>query len=278
MELNRLYIVANTTKPGALRALAILKAWCSVNDIQGVAVEQVPPRPIEPEGALIVALGGDGTVLRAADLFADTGIPILGANMGSLGFLTQVKANTLTQALEEVIHDRFVVEERMRIAYRAAGRTGTALNDIVLIGNGPTRFCELDLTDEHGDVIASYPGDGLIISTPTGSTAYNLSAGGPVVVPHAKCIAVTPLATHRLGLRPLIFPADEALTVRVNTPAALIVDGDEVDVMPAASVLTVMRASQSTIIINVADTPPFFRFLAEKLNWGAHTRRRDNSL
>lgn len=276
MELNRLYIVANTAKEGALRALAILKAWCSVNGIQGIPVHDEPPRTVEPEGALIVALGGDGTVLRAAELFAGTEIPILGANLGSLGFLTQVKANALTQALEEVRRDRFTVEPRMRIAYRAAGHTGTALNDLVLLGDGPTRFCELDLADERGEVIATYPGDGLIISTPTGSTAYNLSAGGPVIVPQAECIVVTPLATHRLGLRPLVFPADVTLTVHVHTGASLIVDGDRTAALSPGETLAVTRASQSTLIVHVDDTAPFFRFLAEKLNWGAHTRRRES--
>ena len=276
MELNRLYIVANETKEGSLRALAILKAWCSVNGIQGIPVHDEPPRTVDPEGALIVALGGDGTVLRAAGLFAGTEIPILGANLGSLGFLTQVKANALTQALEEVRRDRFMVEPRMRIAYRAAGHTGTALNDLVLLGDGPTRFCELDLADEQGEVIATYPGDGLIISTPTGSTAYNLSAGGPVIVPQAECIVVTPLATHRLGLRPLVFPADVTLTVHMHTGASLIVDGDRTAALSPGETLAVTRAAQSTLIMHVADTAPFFRFLAEKLNWGAHTRRRES--
>lgn len=278
MELTRLYIVANEVKKGALRALAILKAWCSMNGIQGIPVHDKPPRSIEPEGALIVALGGDGTVLRAAGLFADAEIPILGANLGSLGFLTQVKANALTQALEEVRKDHFTVEPRMRIAYRAGKHTGTVLNDLVLLGDGPTRFCELDLTDARGNTIATYPGDGLIVSTPTGSTAYNLSAGGPVVVPQAECVVVTPLATHRLGLRPLVFPAEVTLTVHVHTKAGLTADGDEIAHLSQGDTLTVTRASRSTVLVNVGDSPPFFRFLAEKLNWGAHTRRRGKPL
>ncbi len=277
MELTRLYIVANETKEGALRALAILKAWCSVNGIQGIQVDRELPRA-DPEGALVVALGGDGTVLRAAGLFVDMEIPILGANLGSLGFLAQIKANALTQALEEVRRGQFTVEPRMRIAYHASERTGTVLNDLVLLGDGPTRFCELDLTDARGNVIATYPGDGLIISTPTGSTAYNLSAGGPVIVPQAECIVVTPLATHRLGLRPLVFPAEVTLTVHIRTKVGLIADGDEIAHLSQGDTLTVTHAPRSTLLINVGDTRPFFRFLAEKLNWGAHTRRKGNPL
>jgi len=274
MELSRLYIVANTSKEGALRALAILKAWCSLKGIKGIPVgAENPPKSIEPEGALVVALGGDGTVLRAAALFSHAGIPIIGANLGSLGFLTQVKANALTQALEEVLHDRFIVEERMRIAFQIKDRTGTALNDLVFLGNGPTRFCELDLLEEDGGRIATYPGDGLIIATPTGSTAYNLSAGGPVIVPQTECIVATPLAAHRLGLRPLVFPGGITLHVQARTPAELIADGDQKATLAPGDTVTVTRAALSTPIVRIAGTPPFFRFLAEKLNWGAHARK-----
>ncbi len=277
MELNRIYIVANPTKEGVLRTLAILKAWCSLKEIQGIPVTDSVPK-VEPEGALIVALGGDGTVLRAAEMFAQFEIPILGANLGSLGFLTQVRAVSLTQALEEILNGHFTVETRMRLSYKTSGQTGTVLNDLVFLGEGPTRFCELDLYHADSGTIATYPGDGLIISTPTGSTAYNLSAGGPVIVPETNCIVVTPLATHCLGLRPLIFPAEIQLRVRTRTQSTLIADGDVIaDLSPGAEII-VTRASIPTLLVRIGATPPFFRFLAEKLNWSSQTNRKRKPL
>ncbi len=278
MELNRIYIVVNTGKEGALRALAILKAWCSLKGVKGIPVEEVPPQPVEPEGALIVALGGDGTVLRAAGIFSRFEIPILGANLGSLGFLTQVRAASLTQALEEVLQGHFTVETLMRISYQVGDDRGTALNDLVFLGEGPTRFCELDLLDADGGTIATYPGDGLIISTPTGSTAYNLSAGGPVIVPGTDCIVATPLAAHRLGLRPLVFPGGITLHVRAHTQTALIADGDSIADLSPEDTVTITRAPVSTLLVRMGDSPPFFRFLAEKLNWGAQANRKRKTL
>ncbi len=277
MELNRIYIVANASKEGALRTLAILKAWCSLKGVKGIPVlDNV--QNIEPEGALIVALGGDGTVLRAAEMFAQFEIPILGANLGSLGFLTQVRATSLTQALEEILNGHFTIEPRMRLFYKTDEQTGTVLNDLVFLGEGATRFCELDLFHDESGVIATYPGDGLIISTPTGSTAYNLSAGGPVIVPETDCLVVTPLATHCLGLRPLVFPAEVKLVVRVRTRTTLIADGDVIaNLVPQAEV-AVTRASIPTLLIRMGDTPPFFRFLAEKLNWSSQANRKRKSL
>jgi len=278
MKLARIYIVANTGKEGTRRTLAILKAWCSVKGIKAITVDAAPPYPVEPEGALIVALGGDGTVLRAAGLFSGYEIPIIGANLGSLGFLTQVRASSLTQALEGLVNGEGTVEPRMRIAYQVKDVSGSALNDVVLLGDGPTRFCELDLLDAAGEGIATYPGDGLIISTPTGSTAYNLSAGGPVLVPGTDCIVATPLATHRLGLRPLVFPGGITLRVRAHTTVALIADGDHVTTVQPEEVITVSRAAVPTFLVRMPDTAPFFRFLAEKLNWGAQANRKRKSL
>ena len=272
MKLHRIYTVANTTKDGSLRALAELKAWCQLKGIEVFPADRGEPSLNEVEGALVVALGGDGTVLRAASIFADSALPILGANLGSLGFLTQVGALSLTSALEGVLHDRFTIEERMRLVYTSVENRGTVLNDIVITGISRVRFCELELSWSDGEV-ASYPGDGLILATATGSTAYSLSAGGPVIVPPAACILASPLATHKLGLRPVIFPAEEVLRVRVRTAVSVFVDGDYlVDLSPGAEVI-VKRAPFPTQLIRMKDAPSFFRVLEEKLNWGNELER-----
>lgn len=272
MNLDRIYIVANTSKDGALRALAVLKAWAQAKGIEAIPVQEEAPRLAETGGALVVALGGDGTVLRAAALFADSALPILGANLGSLGFLTQVPAASLTRALEGVRGDRFTIEERMRLAY-ATGRTvGTVLNDLVISGTSRHRFCELELLWSDGKV-ASYPGDGLILATSTGSTAYNLAVGGPVIVPPAGCILASPLAVHKLGVLPVVFPADEVLRVETHTGTSLFADGDFVADLPPGSRITVERATPPTRLVRMADAPSFFQILRSKLNWGDDATR-----
>ncbi len=272
MNIRKIYIVANTVKKGALRTLAVLKAWAQLKHIETILVDPDRPGFSEEEGAFVVALGGDGTVLRAASIFENSNIPILGANLGSLGFLTQVKAPSLTTALEGVLRDSFVIEERMRLSYSSQAGSGTVLNDIVVTGTSALRFCEFELLWGEG-VVASYPGDGLILSTATGSTAYNLSAGGPVIVPPAACILASPLAVHKLGILPVMFPANEVLLVRTHTQVSIYADGDFAFDLPSDAKLTVKRASSPTRLIRMANAPSFFELLQEKLNWGDRTKR-----
>lgn len=264
MELARIYVVANATKPDALRALADLKVWCQERRIEAVPVDDDPPK--DAEGAIVLALGGDGTVLRAASLFELSEIPILGVNLGSLGFLTQAPLRGFSHALEHVFADEFVVEERMRIGFKAAGSEGSALNDLVVTGVASSRFCDLVLSWGDGEA-ADYPGDGLIVATATGSTAYSLSAGGPVIVPPAACILVTPHAAHRLGLRPIVFPPEETLRVSARTEVELVADGDVVGRLAPGSDVVIRRFENPTRLIRLSDAKSFFGVLNEKLNW-----------
>jgi NAD+ kinase len=270
MNLDRIYLVANTTKPDALRTLADLKVWCQEHDIETTAV--TGPLLRDDESAVVLALGGDGTVLRAADLLSKTAIPILGINLGSLGFLTQATIADLPGVLEKLLEDQFVIEERMRLAYKAGESDATVLNDLVITGGKDSPFCELELAWGDG-IVSAFPGDGLILSTATGSTAYSLSAGGPVIVPPAACILAAPLAAHKLGLRPVIFPPDEVLRVTARTSVRLFADGDFVTELEPGAEVFVRRAEIPTYLIRLADSPTFFRVLDEKLNW-ADTRRR----
>ncbi len=264
MDLARIYIVANTTKPDALRALADLKVWCQERRIEAMLVDDAPPK--DAEGAIVLTLGGDGTVLRAASLFEESAIPILGVNVGSLGFLTQAPLPELTHALEHVLADEFSIEERMRIEYEADGIEGSVLNDLVVTDVASSRFCDLVLSWGDGQA-AEYPGDGLIVATATGSTAYSLSAGGPVIVPPAACILVTPHAAHRLGLRPIVFPPEEILRIVARTKAQLIADGDSVGQLASGAEVVVRRFEYPTRLVRLSDAQPFFGVLNEKLNW-----------
>ena len=264
MELSRIFVVANAYKPHALQALADLKVWCRERGIEAIAVED--PVPKDAEGAIVLALGGDGTVLRAASLFQATAIPILGINVGSLGFLTQAPLDGLIGALEQVIDDAFGVEERMRLRYDGPGLEGSVLNDIVVTGADSTGFCELAMRWGDGHV-AAYPGDGLIVATATGSTAYSLSAGGPVIVPPAACILATPHASHRLGLRPIVFPPEEVLHVTAHSAVRLIADGDLMGRIEAEREVVIRRFDVPTRLVRLRGATSFFGVLNEKLNW-----------
>jgi len=122
-------------------------------------------------------------------------------------------------------------------------------------------------------VVSAFPGDGVILATATGSTAYSLSAGGPVIVPPAACILATPLAAHKLGLRPVIFPPDEIIRVATRTRVRLFTDGDYISQLATGVEITVRRAEIPTYLIRLADSPAFFRVLNEKLNWADNERR-----
>ncbi len=273
MNLGRIYLVANTSKPDTLRALADLKVWCQEHSVETVPVSE--PAVRDDENAVVLALGGDGTVLRAADLFSRTAIPILGINLGSLGFLTQATIDDLPGILEKLSDDQYTIEERMRLSYTAADSEGSILNDLVITGVKESPFCEIELAWGDG-IVSAFPGDGMILSTATGSTAYSLSAGGPVIVPPAACILATPLAAHKLGLRPVIFPPDEVIHVTTRTRVRLFADGDFVCELDSGADVAIRRARIPTYLIRLADSPPFFRVLNEKLNW-ADTRKRECS-
>ncbi|TFH10995.1 MAG: NAD(+)/NADH kinase, partial [Candidatus Atribacteria bacterium] len=270
MNLERMYLVTNATKPGALRTLADLKVWCQVHHIEAIPVSL--PISRGDENAIVLALGGDGTVLRAANLFSETAIPILGINLGSLGFLTQATIHDLPDVMNKLLEDQVMIEERMRLSYHAAGVRGTVLNDLVITGVKESPFCEIEMSWGDG-VVSAFPGDGLILATATGSTAYSLSAGGPVIVPPAACILGTPLAPHKLGLRPVIFPPDEVIRVMTRTPVRLFADGDYILELAGDMEITVRRAETPTYLIRLADSAPFFRVLDEKLNWADSGRR-----
>jgi len=271
VNLDRIYLVANTSKPETLPVLERMVAWCEAHGLAAIPVSE--SAPVHDATAMVVTLGGDGTVLRAAAMFEASGIPILGINIGSLGFLTQAGIDGWEAALEHVVDGRTTIEERMRLAYACEGCEGSVLNDLVITGTTDSRFCELELAWGDG-VVAAYPGDGLILATATGSTAYSLSAGGPVIVPPAACILASPHAAHKLGLRPVIFPADEVLRIRACTDVQLIADGDFAVSLAAGAEVIVQRAERPTCLVRLEGAASFFRVLDRKLNWADPDGRR----
>jgi NAD+ kinase len=224
---------------------------------------------------LLLTLGGDGTLLRGARLVAPHGVPVLGVNLGHLGFLTSVGPAELEAALERVMAGDTVIDERMVLEIRAetaAGEARTtclALNDAVLHRGGMARMIRMAV-HAHGEEVGTYSADGIILATPTGSTAYSLSAGGPIVSPAVDCIVATPICPHTLAVRPLVLSAAETVTVEVLSPTEeliLTVDGQESANLVPGDRLVARRTDPPLRLVRFPGQT-FFSTLRRKLRWG----------
>lgn len=229
----------------------------------------------------LITLGGDGTMLRGARLLGGREVPILGVNLGRLGFLTSCSQDELDVALERFARGDYRAERRMQLEAHAQTSRGEerrswlALNDVVLHKGGFARVVKLRVLVDDEDV-SVYAADGVIISTPTGSTAYNLSAGGPVVLPTQHLIIATPISPHTLGIRPLVVPADAEIVVRAEDgPEELLVTIDgQVGTMFAPGDSLVVRRAEASVLVVRFPGKTFFSVLRRKLGWGG-LRERD---
>lgn len=273
-RMQALLVIANFAKLEVLPVLEKIKHWAGQKKIKIAICEGTSERVeiTNPQETLALSLGGDGTFLRAAHLLTEFNIPILGVNLGSLGFLTQTGTADLTQALDKLMKGDFKVEPRMRLQAALRDRSFSALNDVVISRVDIDRFTELNVwaNDEY---LGCYPGDGVIISTPTGSTSYNLSAGGPVVDPSLECILLTPLVPHSLGLRPAVFSAEKAIKITAQREAQVLCDGDKCAPLAQGESLFIKKASTSTHLIVLKEHPELFTILKDKLNWGGRKGR-----
>jgi NAD+ kinase len=223
----------------------------------------------------MLTLGGDGTLLRAARVVAERAVPILGVNLGRLGFLTCCPASHLEEALRRLASGDYVVEARMTLEARVTDTSGgvrqrwRALNDVVLHKGGFARVVSVRV-EADGETVGHFSADGVVIATPTGSTAYNLSAGGPVIVPTLQTILLTPVSAHTLALRPLVLPATSVVTLRgSNGPDELLVtvDGQVGCTFGTGDTLVIERSTAPVSIVRFPGTS-FFSTMREKLHWG----------
>jgi NAD+ kinase len=231
---------------------------------------------------LMLSLGGDGTLLRAARRVAALGVPVLGVNLGHLGFLTSAPPDELESALARFAAGEHLVDARMTLSVNAVSADGRsrgefmALNDAVLHKGGVARVIRLAV-HAHGEEVGTYSADGIILSTPTGSTAYSLSAGGPIVAPSLDCIVATPISPHTLAVRPLVLSASETVTVEVLTPSEeliLTIDGQE-DLRLRPGERVVARRADRPVHLVRFPGQTFFSTLRRKLRWGDLVERDD---
>jgi NAD+ kinase len=226
------------------------------------------------EPGLVIVLGGDGTLLSVARIFAATGTPILSVNLGSLGFLTEVRLAELYSTLEGWCKDCYQKDERSML-HAELWREGKehsryrALNDIVVTKGDIARMGDFAVELE-GKLVARFRADGVIVSTPTGSTAYTLAANGPILTPDVDAMVVTPICPHLLTLRPIVVRGDASLTVRVEgipNQALLTVDGQKAVVLELGDEVRCQRSIHTVNLIRMSESS-FFEALRSKLSWG----------
>ncbi len=222
----------------------------------------------------LVVVGGDGTILRAARTGAVRGVPVLGVNVGGFGFLAEVGLDELQEAVDRLVAGRHAVEERMMLAAEvvrdgAVAERYLALNDMVVTKSGYARLMPLRVC-VNGEHLATYLADGLIVSTPTGSTAYNLSAGGPILSPGVRALVITPICPHTLTARPVVVDADDVATVEVTTGVEgvlLTVDGQVGCPLQGGDAVRVRRAEERARLVRLKP-PSFYELLRQKFAWG----------
>ena len=217
---------------------------------------------------LLVVLGGDGTILYVAGQLGDAMKPIFGINVGSLGFLTCVSSADYRKAVESIAKGRIAFSERALLDVTAGGKTSIGLNDVVLSRGEVSRLVRLR-TSVNGEALTEFNADGLIIATPTGSTAYSLSAGGPIMTPDSGVFVITPICPHVLTNRSIIVGQDSLIEVEVTErdyPVFLTVDGRDPVRIEFGSIVTIQKAKR-TLSLAVMPDVSFFNVVRQKLKW-----------
>jgi NAD+ kinase len=264
MMVQAVVVFSNTEKPEARREELRLKAWCRERGVRVIPVDRAA------DAQLAVVLGGDGTILRAGRHLATLGIPVLGVNFGHLGFLAGTEPRRMYRALTAALKGKLRSSTRMMLQVEAPrAERQAALNDCVIRVIRSVRLLQFSVWVDD-TYLATYHGDGLIVSTPTGSTAYSMAAAGPVVQPEMDLILLTPISPHSLTQRPLALSADGVLRVKVESPkdgALLSVDGQLNHAMYAGEEVVIRRARERCRILYENDRT-FFSLLRGKLKWG----------
>jgi len=245
-------------------------------DYHPVKTGTIPDSNFELDIAL--SIGGDGTFLKTAALIGEKGIPIMGINTGRLGFLADVSTDEIEDALDAVFKNNYRIEDRSLLRLEMEEETEeslVALNDIVVQRRDSSSMITIEtyINDEY---LATYSADGLIIATPTGSTAYSMSVNGPIIIPQAKSIVLSPVAPHSLSVRPLVIPDDCKLNLTVNTRGRnflVAVDGRSL-VFPSGTSFRIKKADFAIKVIKRYNHT-FYKTLRDKLMWGTNSRAHE---
>ncbi len=283
-SIRRVGIVAKSTDQEGPRTAGRLGDWLATRSVD-VRFDAITSRVLGVQEGfdrerlpadldLVIVVGGDGSLLSAAHSAAPLGIPILGVNFGSLGFLTELQPDEAQAGLEAILAGRYAIEERqtLRVRHRLANgdeREFALLNDAVIAKSALARMVTIDVRVD-GEEMASYASDGLIVSTPTGSTAYNLSAGGPILDPRMRAFVLAPICPHTISYRPLVVPGSVKIEASVRSPSEevyLTLDGQIGTPFAEGDLLKIDDHPRPTRLIRVSERS-FFDVLRRKLRWG----------
>ena len=289
-SIKRIGVVVKPHQPDALQTLCRLTEWLSQRDIKlvggpeiereriehqtGCAIESVKEEALAKTVDLMLVLGGDGTMIATARMLGDIEVPVMGVNYGGLGYLAEFPLEELFSALEAILAGDYKVQERLMLTVEL--RRGEelitknrVLNDVVVNKSALARIIEIE-TYLNNQFLNRFRADGLIVSTPTGSTAYNLSAGGPIIFPSMNAIVITPICPFTLSNRPIVVPDDSVIEVRLmteNEEVALTLDG-QVGFPLQAGDRALIRKSKATFNLVQPANRNYFDVLRDKLKWG----------
>jgi NAD+ kinase len=288
--IKRIGVVVKPHQPDALETLCGLTEWLSAREIKlvggqtidreriehetGCAVDTVADHDLARNADLILVLGGDGTMIATARTIGDVEVPVIGVNYGGLGYLAEFRIEEMFSALELILAGNYELESRLMldVELRRGDELIThnrVLNDVVLNKSALARIIEIE-TYLNNQFVNSFRADGLIVSTPTGSTAYNLSAGGPIVYPSMNAVVITPICPFTLSNRPIVVPDDSVIEVRLmtkNEEVALTLDGQVGFPLQVGDRLAI-RKSETTFNLVRPTNRNYFDVLRDKLKWG----------
>jgi len=283
-------IVANVTKEGFVEAMRSVRGWAAEHSLRVMAdesleahapdgIECVPSTELATAAELVFAFGGDGTLLYAVGMLASAGLetPVIGVNLGSLGFLTQIAGEELGEVLDRLDPSSLPLSRRMMLSAGVRGRDGVAmaLNDVVMAKGADSRMMSFEARVD-GELVTRYAADGLILATPTGSTAYSVSAGGPVVMPELEAIIATPICPHTLSMRSCVIPPDAEVEVEMlwcDDRTLVSTDGNRAFEICTDDVVVVRRAATNAMLVDVT-SHPYYEILRKKMRWAGRVRER----
>lgn len=281
VKISKVIIVINRAKSHAGQTASALKVFLDREKVQQEWIETLPPqknlyRKIsafrDGRADLVIAVGGDGTLLQAAHRLRGSGVPILGINIGYLGFITSIRSDRVRQEMKRVLNAEFIISQRTALDLEIrSGRKrigGWALNDALITRGGNPHLIGIEARIGQRR-LTSYRCDGLIIATPTGSTAYSLAAGGPIISPECNVLTVTPICPQALTNRSVVVNSTEPIEMQLDAtsgPAEVQVDGMKLAKLTSASTITV-RTSADSVPIAFLPEINYYDVLAEKLKW-----------
>lgn len=284
MLIQKVGIIANIAKEESPECTAALRKWLIGRGLEVYLEEGIAAKigvaPGVEKGRLgglvdlLIVFGGDGTILRTARLVRDRDVPIVGVNLGSFGYLTEINLNEMYDALEKILSGDLQIESRMMLDVEirsgaALSQQGTVLNDVVINRGNLSRIMELE-TAVDGRYLATFKADGLIIATPTGSTAYSLAAGGPIVFPELYSIIMNPICPHTLTNRPIILPEGAVIAVTIWTEGATVtLDGQLSFTVVSGDTITVRKSEHVTKLVS-SPHRSYLQILRTKLGWGGY--------